>query len=116
MGAASADAVAGCASAAVPGSSADSYPAVGAPADILADEGAGRAAAAAVVAVADTVAGANVERVVGGLVFAAVSGHARRTTGWCELAMILFDSITSYRHELLSRRVSAARMTCCRNQ
>ena len=76
MGAASADAdvVAGCASA-VPGSSGHSYPAADAPADTLADEGAGRAAAAAVVAVADTVGGASVERVVGGLVFAAVSGH-----------------------------------------
>lgn len=74
MGAASADAVAGCASAAVPGSSADSYPAAGGPAGILADEGAGHAAAAAVVAVADTVGGAN-ERVVGRLVFAAVLGH-----------------------------------------
>jgi len=82
MGAASADAdavaVAGCASAAVLGSSADSYPTAGAPAGILADEGAGHAAAGAVVAVADTVGGANVECVVGGLVFAAVSGHKKQ--------------------------------------
>lgn len=83
MGAASADAgaVAGCAYAVVPGSSAGSYPAAGAPAGILADEGAGRAAAAAVVAVADTDGGANVEHVVGGLVFAAVSGHTTQIKG-----------------------------------
>lgn len=70
----------------MPGSSADSYPAAGVPAGILAAKGvpvapagpAGRAAAAAVVAVADAVGGANVEHAVEGRAFAAVSGHTHK--------------------------------------
>lgn len=85
MGAASADAVAVGASAAVSGLSADSYPSAGVPADILAAKGAPVAragtddrAAAAGVAVADAVGGASVERVVEGRAFAAVSGNKSR--------------------------------------
>lgn len=83
MGAASVDAVVVGASAAVPGLSADSYPAAGVPADILAAKGvpvapaapADCAAAAAVVAVADAVGGVSVEHAVEGRAFAAVSAH-----------------------------------------